>query len=129
MVTHEERIAKFFADRIIRIEDGAVVSDMEDWDRENMDAGSRDSIYTDDYSRSFLGGGNVEIELLEKENSAPIKLTVVVENDKVVLKLSDKRLVLSSEEGVAPFIVEGARPKLSHAKSGEPGFQHGPRSR
>ena len=46
MVTHEERIARFFADRIITLRDGVIVSDDRDWERENLQADPNQAIYT-----------------------------------------------------------------------------------
>ena len=54
MVTHEERIARFFADRIITLDEGRIESDVTEWDRGTIDAGAKDTVYTGDYVEEKL---------------------------------------------------------------------------
>ncbi|MDE7212066.1 MAG: ABC transporter ATP-binding protein, partial [Lachnospiraceae bacterium] len=49
MVTHEEHIARFFADRIITLGDGKILSDEDGWKRGNLEGGVGSTLYTQDY--------------------------------------------------------------------------------
>ncbi len=123
MVTHEERIARFFADRIITLDDGRIVSDSTDWTRGTIDAGEKDALYTGEYSEARLETNGTHLRVLAKEGAEPISLTIVSENDRIVIKTNDSRVVLCSEEGASPKLIEGDRPVLSAAS-----FESAPRS-
>ena len=110
MVTHEERIAKFFADRIIRIESGRLASDDEEWNRGTMDIGEKDAIYAGDYTEESSQSSSLDLRLLTEEGASPVKMTLVVEKDRVVIKLDDPRIIVSSGALGLPKIKEGKRP-------------------
>lgn len=113
MVTHEERIAKFFADRIITIEDGRITSDQTEWQRGMMDAGVKGAIYTGDYEESQAEGENISLRILNQPDAAPVALTVIAEKDRIIIKTNDARVVLCSESNLPPQLIEGKRPVLS----------------
>ncbi len=113
MVTHEERIAKFFADRIITLDDGRIVSDTTDWSRGTMDAGEKDAVYSGEYEESRHTSDAIDLRVLAKEGSAPVSLTIVTENDRILIKTDDPRVVLCSEINTSPKLIEGDRPILS----------------
>lgn len=59
MVTHEEHIARFFADRIITLEQGQICRDEADWDRKDLLLDSDQVLYTADFSDSEAETGSV----------------------------------------------------------------------
>ncbi len=114
MVTHEDRIARFFADRIITLSDGRVKSDSEVKERQDYAENGGNTIYAGDLiEEKSTPAENVTLRVLREEDSLPVDLTLVIQNDKIIIKLDSDKTVscLRSEE--LPFIVEGARPKLS----------------
>ncbi len=113
MVTHEERIAKFFADRIITLEDGNIISDSTDWDRGSMDAGEKDAIYSSEYTEERAFANSVSLRVLTAEGAEPTEITVIAEKDRIIIKTNDKRVVLCSEVNSSPKLVEGERPTLT----------------
>ena len=113
MVTHEERIANFFADRIIRLDQGTLVSDSESWERQSMEMGSDKEIYAGDLQDSTGQCGNVTLRLLQTEDAMPLELTVIAAKDRVILKINDERAVTLSSNEDKPRIVEGKRPVLT----------------
>ena len=112
MVTHEERIARFFADRIITLDSGVLVNDTETWDREQLTLDNDKELYAGDFRENTLDASQLELRLLQSENAPPVKLTVVATADRIVLKLSDPRAVLLSQNDDSPKILEGKRPVL-----------------
>ena len=52
MVTHEERIAKFFADRIITLSEGRIRSDSQDWQRSDLSLSQTATVYAGDYQET-----------------------------------------------------------------------------
>lgn len=113
MVTHEERIANFFADRIITLGEGKVVEDVESWQREKLAAGSGNALYTEDYTSSEYSSGDVHIRVLTEENAEPVRLTIAVLKNKIVIKTDDGRGVSCSKNEEAPFVKEGKSPVLT----------------
>jgi len=113
MVTHEERIARLFADRIITLDDGRIVSDTTEWTRQSIDAGAKDTIYSGDYCEEALDGEKMNIRILSSQGAAPVTLTIVAEGDRIIIKHNDPRVVLCSQENEAPFIENGKRPIIN----------------
>ena len=113
MVTHEERIARLFADRIITLDAGNIVSDTTEWQRTSIDAGAKDTVYAGDYKEETISEDNVQIRLLRTEDSAPVTLTVVCEGDRIIIKHNDPRVVLCSEKNEAPYLAQGNRPIIN----------------
>ena len=112
MVTHEERIARFFADRIITLEQGHILSDITDWKRTEMDVGKKDTIYAKDYNEDLLNIPTLSLRLLQENGAPPTHLTIISEQNRLVIKVDDPRAVLCSETASAPFVEEAARPHL-----------------
>ncbi len=112
MVTHEERIARFFADRIITIEDGRMIGDSTDWARESMDAGEKGAVYAGEYNEERHSSNNIELRVLSKLDSHPVSLTVITEKDRLIIKTDDPRVVICSETNAQPKLIEGNRPVL-----------------
>ena len=113
MVTHEERIANFFADRIIRLDQGMLVSDSESWERQSLEMGSDKEIYAGDLQDTTAQCGDVKLRLLRTEDAPPVELTVIAAKDRVILKISDERAVTLSSMDEKPRIVEGKRPVMT----------------
>lgn len=112
MVTHEENIARFFADRIITLSQGQVADDRDSWQRGSLStAGS--GLYAGDYEDCVRDNGQVKLRVLHEEGAAPVELTVAVLRDRIVLKLGDGRTVTCSAPGEDPAIIEGKRPVLT----------------
>ena len=113
MVTHEERIARFFADRIVRLSQGEVAEDTTQWDRSDLDLESDKVLYTGDFLTQTVETQGIQLQLLQKEDAAPVKLTVVAMKDRILLKLDDGRAVTCPTAAEPPQILEGPRPVLT----------------
>ena len=111
MVTHEESIARFFADRIITIEDGRLVKDETDWTRDGLSVDGN-TFYAGDYAESNHKEEGVSLRLLRQEGAAEVKITVLALKDRVVIKLDDGRTISCTKSGETPVIEEGCRPVL-----------------
>ena len=113
MVTHEEHIARFFADRIITLEEGRLVGDDGEWDREHLSLNSDKELYTGDFTQQTLELPQMNVRLLYEEGAAPAQLTVIAMKDRIVLKLADPRAAALSQGNEAPRLIEGDRPVMS----------------
>ena len=113
MVTHEARIARFFADRIITLSDGVITSDSTEWQRESLSPEGESAIYAADYRQEQLEGEGITLRVLHEEGAEPAAITVAVLRDRVVVKLADRRAVSCTRPGEAPAVREGSRPVLT----------------
>jgi len=113
MVTHEANIAQFFADRIITIADGRIVNDQSDWQRGTLSSGSQDIIYTKEYTESSPETAEFSFRVLTQTNAAPLEMSIVVENNRIVIKSSDPRKIVISGEQEVPRLVETTRPQVT----------------
>ena len=113
MVTHEERIARFFADRIITLESGQIRSDDTSWKRGSLSADSDKVIYAGDHADLRMQTEGVSLRLIREEGAEPVELTVVALNDRIVIKLSDQRPVSLSTSDDTLRIEEGTCPVMT----------------
>ena len=111
MVTHEENIARFFADRIITIHAGRIVDDSDSWERGSLSAAGSE-LYAGDYEEEVTQSEQMTLRVLHEKDAAPVELTLAVLKDKIIIKLDDGRTVSCSTSGEEPVIVEGKRPEL-----------------
>ncbi len=113
MVTHEERIARFFADRIISLDAGRIRQDSEDWERFGMAAGSTKAFYTGDYPESSLESDQVKLEIFQQPGIDPVKIRILALKDRIVIKIDDERAVSCGSSADSPALVEGKRPTVT----------------
>ena len=113
MVTHELRIARFFADRIITLSSGVVTEDSTDWPRSPLTAEGDSAIYSKDCCEEIHESDGIRLRVLRQEDAAPAEITVAVLNDRVVIKVADTRAVSCTRPEETPVIREGSRPVLT----------------
>ena len=85
VVTHEKRIAKFFADRIIQVSDGKIVSDKVN----NATAYERSddsNIYLKEYEQEIIDDKYAEFKLYHKKDDIPEKIRL----ESCIYKISRK---------------------------------------
>ena len=111
MVTHEENIARFFADRIITINAGQIESDSTSWERGSL-AAAGGELYAGDLEEETVQSEKVTLHVLHEKDSIPAELTVAVLKDRIIIKLDDGRTISCSTSKEDPVILEGKRPEL-----------------
>lgn len=110
MVTHEERIADFFADRIISLDSGRICQDSGSWERSSLHIGSAKTLYTGDYRQDQLDTDQVSLRIFQEEGIEPISISVIALKDRIVIKIDDRRAVSCGGTAEAPALIEGDRP-------------------
>ncbi len=113
MVTHEERIANFFADRIIRLDGGRVAEDASDWQRSGISLSAEKELYAGDYAEERFQSQQVALRVLQEEGAAPVEVTVVALKDRILIKLADNRAITCGAPEQVPALKEGSRPTLT----------------
>ena len=101
LVTHEVNLAKFYADRIIELEDGKVIKDYENETKDFLDYRLENNIYLKDikYHNDFNDKLN-KIDVYNDNNN--LDITLVVKNGNIYIKSNsnDKIEVIDSNSNV-----------------------------
>lgn len=118
LVTHERRIARFFADRIIEIRDGEVVRDIENHAPENYERMDDANIYLKEMECSSLESDFAKFRIYTEETSdeifedTKISLSIALRDGKLYIKnhMHCDVILEGAESGVQ--MLEEHRPKL-----------------
>lgn len=92
MVTHEEKLANFYASRIIRLTDGAVVSDEVNTNESNLDYRIDDKIYLGEiqnHSSFDMQGSKINVY---QEDEQAAEMDIVIKNGNIYIKVNDNNL-------------------------------------
>ncbi|MGE9896056.1 ATP-binding cassette domain-containing protein [Anaerovoracaceae bacterium SGI.195] len=92
MVTHEEKLANFYASRIIRLRDGSVVSDEINTNESNLDYRIDDKIYLGDvqnHQEVSIYGSKINIY---QEDEQIADMDIVIRNGNVYVRVKDENL-------------------------------------
>jgi len=85
LVTHEEKLAKFFCDRIIKLKDGSIISNDENHQNENLDYRLDNRIYLKDLkSEKTIDAGSYKIDLFG-DSPDKIDLQIIAKDDNIYL--------------------------------------------
>lgn len=114
LVSHEKRIANFFADRIIEICDGKVVRDEPNTPLESYERSDDANIYLKEMEQSKLSDELAEFKIYTGKKSEPkkIELTLAWKDDKLYIQnnMPYDILIEGVENGVE--IMDEERPKI-----------------
>ncbi len=89
LVTHEEELADFYASRIIKIRDGAIVSDEMNRSLEGLDYRVENKIYLKDIKdHKRLRTGNYDIDFYN-DSASRVALDIVVKNGNLYIQAKD----------------------------------------
>jgi len=85
LVTHEDKLAKFFADRVIKLKDGSVATDDDNQQNENLDYKLDNQIYLKDLkNENPIEAGAYKINLYG-DSPEKIDLQIIAKNDNIYL--------------------------------------------
>ncbi|MCI5744760.1 MAG: ABC transporter ATP-binding protein/permease [Erysipelotrichaceae bacterium] len=92
LVTHNEEIASFYSDRIIKIKDGCIIEDTKNTNDSSMlNLKVDNTIYLKDFAKNDIKDENLSMSLYSKKlESENIQLTLVYQNDTIYLKANKK---------------------------------------
>lgn len=92
MVTHEQALARYYADRIIEIENGRVVSDKENIKSCNLSVIQEQIIYLKDYDKNQMNFKDINLTKYSQNTSdhEDIKIDVIDKQDTLYIKVGSK---------------------------------------
>lgn len=86
LVTHEVELARLYADRIVNIQDGKIISDEENKESHEIDYGAEGKIYLKDLPvNKTITSDNVDINYYA-DNDKKIKLNIVYKNNTLYIE-------------------------------------------
>lgn len=116
LVTHEQELAKFYANRIIEIEDGCIKKDYLNDLQEDLDYGIDGNFYLKDFKENIeLKDNKVNIHLY-RDTSDKVSLDIVVKNGNIYIKSNTVEKVSVVDEDSGIEFIDNSYEKLSHEK-------------
>lgn len=90
LVTHEVNLAKFYASRIIELEDGKIINDYENEYEADLDYEIGNTLYLKDYKNHEILADGINIY---SNNNTELKVSVVISNNNIYIKTHDDRKI------------------------------------
>lgn len=90
LVTHEQELAKFYADRIVEIEDGKVKKDYKNDDVEELEYIIDNNFYLKDLNKDELKSNKNNINVYTDKSSESINIDIVVKKGNIYIRSNTK---------------------------------------
>ena len=110
VVTHENAIADFFADRIIRISDGKIEEDIQKEGQGIYEYVDDGNLYLKEYPERILKKDQVELAVYERGDEQKIKLQLVYDQGKLYLSGGDSRNIEFLTNESEKKVIDSTRP-------------------
>jgi putative ABC transport system permease protein len=101
LVTHEENLAKFYADRIVEISDGKVVKDYLNNNQEDLEYAIDNTFYLKDFTNQENLNDNIN---LYSDTPSDLGLTIVVKNNNIYINSSNHDIQVVDDSSAIEFI-------------------------
>lgn len=113
LVSHERRIANFFADRIIEIQDGKIKKDYKNQGNSSYERMDDDNIYLKDLKKKEITDGNILVQIFEEEeNQAPIRLNFAWKHGKLYIQNLENYDILPAGEEAGCEMLDEHKPSI-----------------
>ena len=109
LVTHENNLAKFYASRIIEIEDGKIIKDYQNDNENDLDYEISNTLYLKDYKEKKEYSG-INIYSDDKPN---LKLNIVVTNNNIYIESLDNQKIEVIDETSSMEMVDAHHKNIS----------------
>lgn len=103
LVTHETDLAKFYATRILEIEDGKIINDYQNEHENDLDYQQDGQIYLRDLPKTTLAKNENTIHIY-KQNHEKININLVLKNGNIYIDCPDYSVQVVGEESNVSFI-------------------------
>lgn len=90
LVTHETNLAKFYASRIIELEDGKIINDYQNENEADLDYEIGNTLYLKDYKYQDNLEKNIEVY---SNSQSDLNLSIVIVNNNIYIKTNDNRKI------------------------------------
>ena len=122
LVTHEQTLAKFYATRIIEIEDGTITRDYKNDNVEDLDYVMDSNFYLKDFrEKTAIKGNNININLY-RNNLENVAIDIVVKNGNIYIKSNcDDKIEVVDDNSSIEFVDDSYK-KISYDSREEESF-------
>ena len=105
LVTHEVELARFYASRIIELQDGKITKDYQNEVNDNLDYRLENKIYLKDIKNNDqIGNENVNIDLYT-ETDEKLNIKIIVKNGNIYIKSEEnKKVEIIDENSAVEFV-------------------------
>ncbi|MBO5095556.1 MAG: ABC transporter ATP-binding protein/permease [Bacilli bacterium] len=104
LVTHEVELAKFYASRIIELQDGKIIKDYKNDAGENLDYRLENKIYLKDFKNiDKIENSNLNVDVYS-ENKEKIDIKVIVKNGNIYIKSENMKIEVVDENSAVELI-------------------------
>lgn len=112
LVTHEKRIAEFFADRIITIKDGRVISDMGQEGSRTYEYSDDRNLYLKEFDKNELSQEKCKINYYSKDEICNIELNLVFYQGKLYVQSPKEAEVVYLTSETEMQMVDARKPEM-----------------
>ncbi len=112
LVTHEQRIAEFFADRIIKVKDGSVVEDNINKERVSYVNNNDTNIYLKEYEKKEYNIGDTRFNIYSDGLTQPININIVFSDGKVYIDADGVSNVEYITDESERLLVDDVKPQI-----------------
>ncbi len=107
LVTHETELARFFASRIVEIQNGTIIADYKNEEADDLDYRLENKIYLKDFKHlDKLDKNNINLDVYSNDNEKT-DIQVVVKNNNIYVKAPEnQRIQVVDENSSVEFINE-----------------------
>ncbi|MBQ8325515.1 MAG: ATP-binding cassette domain-containing protein [Lachnospiraceae bacterium] len=123
LVTHEERIARFFADRIIKVQDGVVTEDVENVKSVSYTNEADADIYLGEFKKKEITTDGGVINVYHDGAVEPFMLNMVFSNGKLYIESRSEVKVLYITDESETQLVDGTKPEMKQEDLEEFSFE------
>ena len=107
LVTHEVDLAKFYATRIVEVQDGKIVKDYENISKESLEYRLDNKIYLKDFkSINNLKDKKINIDVYSDDEEAEIAVKLVFKNGNIFIEAENKKIEVVDENSSIELINE-----------------------
>ena len=113
LVTHETELADFYASRILRIEDGTIVSDEENNHTNDLDYRLDNKIYLKDFEyQNSYGNNDIKVNYYSNDNKK-LEINLIVQNGNIYIESKNNQKIEVVDSNSSIEVVDDHYKKLS----------------
>lgn len=113
LVTHETELADFYASRILRIEDGTIVSDEENNHTNDLDYRLDNKIYLKDFEyQDSYGNNDIKVNYYSNDNKK-LEINLIVQNGNIYIESKNNQKIEVVDSNSSIEVVDDHYKKLS----------------
>lgn len=106
LVTHEVDLAKFYASRIIELQDGRIIKDYKNDTNEDLDYRLENKIYLKDFKNiDKIDKNNLNVEVYS-ENKEKVDVKIIVKNGNIYIKSENTKIEVVDENSAVELVNE-----------------------